>query len=164
VTHPPDIDWTTWTADQVATLLYVVRDGKVLLIHKKRGIGAGKINGPGGRVDDGETPLAAAVRETEEELHVTPQNARQVGEVLFHVLDGPSIHIHVFRADDLSGEPRETAEAVPLWVPADRMPYDRMWADDRQWFPLLLAETPFVARTVFRGDRLLWHEVMPMPG
>ena len=155
-----DIDWAVWTPNEVATLLYVVRDGQVLLMEKKRGIGAGKINGPGGRVHPQETALAAAVRETEEELRVTPLDAREAGEVLFHVLDGISIHIHVFRADGLSGEPRETEEAVPVWVSADAVPFDRMWEDDRYWFPHLLAGRWFVARTVFRGDDLVSYEIV----
>ena len=53
-----DIDWTQWTPQERATLLFVRRDGQVLLIRKKRGLGAGKINGPGGRLDNGETPTA----------------------------------------------------------------------------------------------------------
>ena len=164
MTTVPDIDWTAWTPNETATLLYVVRDGQVLLIEKKRGLGAGKVNGPGGRVHAQETALAAAVRETEEELHVTPIGTRRAGEVLFHVLDGPSLHIHVFRADALSGEPTETDEAMPVWVPQDAVPFDRMWEDDRYWFPHLLAGRWFVARTVFRGDDLLSCEVVtPAP-
>ncbi len=42
-----DVDWESWEPEQVATLLFVVKDTEVLLIHKKRGLGAGKINGPG---------------------------------------------------------------------------------------------------------------------
>jgi 8-oxo-dGTP diphosphatase len=67
-----NIDWTSWTPQERATLLFIRRDGLVLLIRKKRGLGAGKINGPGGRIDGEETPLQCAIREVEEELHVTP--------------------------------------------------------------------------------------------
>ncbi len=142
-----------------ATLLFVVDDDRVLLIHKKRGIGAGKINGPGGRVDPGESPLDAAVREVQEELHVTPIGVRKVGEVLFQVLDDVSIRIHVFRADDCRGEPTETPEAIPLWTPLDAIPFDKMWEDDRLWFPRLLNGPPFEMRTLFDGDKLLWHDL-----
>lgn len=155
------IDWENWTPHEEATLLFVVRDGAVLLIHKKRGIGAGKINGPGGRVGPGETPLAAAMREVEEELRVTPRDVVKVGEVLFHVLDGVAIRIHVFRAEDVDGVPQETDEAGPLWAAVDRMPFDRMWQDDRHWFPHLLAGRPFEARAVFAGDDLIDCEVLP---
>ncbi len=36
-----------------------MRDDETLLIRKKRGLGAGKITAPGGRIEAGETPEAA---------------------------------------------------------------------------------------------------------
>ncbi len=153
------VDWTTWQPKEEATVLYVVCDGRVLLIEKKRGLGAGKINGPGGRVEAGENEQGAAIREFEEEVQATPVGVEKCGELWFHVLRGPAIRIHVFRASDCVGEPRETAEATPFWSDVDSMPYDRMWADDRYWFPLLLAGRAFEARTIFDGDRLLEWEL-----
>ena len=153
------IDWDAWMPAEQATLLFVVNEDKVLLIEKKRGIGAGKINGPGGRIDPGEGPLEAAVREVEEELRVTPIGIVKVGEVLFQVLNGVSIRIHVFRAADCRGDPTETAEAVPLWTPLEAIPFDRMWEDDRLWFPRMLSGPPFEMRTLFDGDKLLSHDL-----
>lgn len=144
-----------WRAEIDATLLYVVREGEILLIHKKRGIGAGKLNGAGGKVDPGESCLDAAVREFEEELRARPVAPRKLGEVGFDVVNGQSLHIHVFRADAVEGEPAETDEAVPVWTPVDDIPYDRMWADDRHWLPHLLDDRPFEAFARFDGDRML---------
>ena len=154
-----DIDWPTWSPVDRATLVFVVRDGQVLLIRKKRGLGAGKINGPGGRIDPGESPLQCAIREVEEELLVTPHDPTQKGELLFQFTDGYSIHVHVFQAPDCDGEPQETEEAIPLWTDLGAIPYDEMWADDRIWLPLMLAGKPFVGRFIFDGDAMLDHEV-----
>ncbi len=158
-----EIDWPAWKPVDRATLLFVVRDGQVLLIRKKRGLGAGKINGPGGRRDPGETPLECAIREVEEELLVTPTGIEQRGELLFQFTDGYSIHVHVFSAKDCDGEPQETDEAIPLWTDLDRIPYDEMWADDRIWLPLMLAGKPFSGRFIFDGDAMLDHEVEVTP-
>ena len=116
------IDWQTWQPADVATLLFVVEPERVLLIRKKRGLGAGKINAPGGRLEAGETPLAAAIREVEEEIGVTPSRILAHGTLRFQFTDGYSIHVFVFLADGLEGEPVETDEAVPLWTPVDRIP------------------------------------------
>lgn len=62
-----EIDWASWKAKDPATLVFVVKEGSILLIRKKRGLGAGKINGPGGRLEAGERPLEGAVREAQEE-------------------------------------------------------------------------------------------------
>jgi 8-oxo-dGTP diphosphatase len=154
-----EIDWTNWQPKERATLLFVLRDDQVLLIHKKRGLGAGKINAPGGRLENGETPLAAAIRETQEEICVTPTGVQAAGELLFQFVDGFSIHGYVFTATGYTGEPQETGEAIPLWTPTDALPYHRMWADDRVWMPLLLQGKKFTGRFLFDGDLMLGCEV-----
>ena len=75
-----------------ATLVFVLRGEEVLLIHKKRGLGAGKINGPGGKIEQGETPLQAGVREVEEELEITPFDLEEMGTLRFQFVDGLAIH------------------------------------------------------------------------
>ncbi|MEO1370466.1 MAG: NUDIX domain-containing protein, partial [Acidobacteriota bacterium] len=58
-----EIDWRRWRPTDRATLVFVIDGGRILLIRKKRGLGAGKVNGPGGRLEAGETPVQCAVRE-----------------------------------------------------------------------------------------------------
>lgn len=159
-----DVDWSTWEPQQRATLLFVIRDGEVLLIHKKRGLGAGNINGPGGRLEPGETPVQAAVREVEEELCITPEDVSHCGELSFQFIDGLSIHCTVFRAESYQGTPQETDEAIPLWTPVDQIPYDKMWADDRCWLPLMLDRTPFKGRFIFDEHKMLDHRLETQVG
>lgn len=153
------LDWSSWQAVDPATLLFVVRGDEILLIRKKRGLGAGKINGPGGRLEPGETPAQAAVREVQEEVGVTPTGLRERGELKFQFVDGYSIHVHVFTATECEGDLVETDEAIPLWTPLDQIPYDEMWADDRLWIPLMLRGERFSGRFIFDGDAMLDHEI-----
>jgi 8-oxo-dGTP diphosphatase len=154
-----DVDWASWIPQQRATLLFVIQDSHILLIHKKRGLGAGKINGPGGRIDPGELPQDCAIREVQEELKITPLSVEKRGALSFQFVDGLSIHCEVFTAKDCDGTPQETDEAIPLWAPVDKIPYDRMWADDQVWLPVLLAGKKFAGRFLFDGDDMLGHEV-----
>lgn len=153
-----DVPWSSWKPTDMATLLFVVKGGRVLMIRKKRGLGAGKINGPGGRTEPGESLLDCALRETREEIGVDAVGAREVGELRFQFTDGYALQAHVFRADDFEGELIETDEATPLWFDADALPYAEMWADDRIWLPLMLAETRFRARFLFDSDRMVGYE------
>lgn len=157
-----DVDWRHWKPCERATLLFIIHDGQVLLIHKKKGLGAGKINGPGGRIEPGEQPMAAAIREVQEELRVTPTGVRKAGELMFQFTDGFSIHGYVFTATGCEGTPQETSEATPQWFPADELPFDRMWADDREWIPWMLAGKPFLGRFVFDNDTMLDSEVVTL--
>jgi 8-oxo-dGTP diphosphatase len=155
-----EIDWKSWQPTERATLLFVIQDGRILLIHKKTGLGAGKINGPGGRIDPGETALQGAIREVQEELCVTPLGVRAAGELHFQFVDGYALHGSVFRASGFTGEVCETHEAAPLWTPLQSIPYDRMWADDILWLPLMLEGRGFRGYFIFDGDTMLDFQVV----
>ncbi len=154
-----DVAWDRWRPVDRGTLLFVVRGDAILLIRKKRGLGAGKVNGPGGRFHDGETAIECALRETREEILVEPSGVQLCGELQFQFTDGYSIHVWVFRANDFEGTPTETEEADPFWVPLDEIPYDAMWPDDAIWLPLLLARRPFAGRFIFEQDEMLDYEM-----
>lgn len=150
-----EIDWEHWEPVVRATLMFVIRDGKILLIHKKRGFGQGKINGPGGKLEPGETPKECAIRETEEELCIVPTGVEKAGDLYFQFIDGYSIRGYVYTATGFNGEPTETDEAIPIWFGIDELPFERMWEDDPTWFPYMLEGRIFAGRYVFDGDRML---------
>jgi 8-oxo-dGTP diphosphatase len=158
-----DVDWQAWKAKDPATLVFVIQNGSILLIRKKRGLGAGKINGPGGRLEPGESPEEAAVREVQEELKITPLGLRYCGENLFQFVDGYSIHVHVFAAEGYEGLPTETEEATPIWAPINAIPYKEMWEDDYLWLPLVLQRQRFCGRYIFDGDAMLDYELDLVP-
>lgn len=157
------VDWAGWRPQVQATLLFVIETARILLIHKKRGLGAGKINGPGGRLEPGESPREGAVREVFEELRIVPHGIAPAGMLRFQFVDGFSIQAHVFKATGFSGTPTETEEAVPLWAAVDKIPYARMWADDQLWMPLMLAAIEFEGWFLFDGDRMLDSTVLATP-
>ena len=116
-----EIAWDAWQPHDVATLSFVIQRGQVLLIRKLRGLGAGKINAPGGRLEPGESPAEAAVRESLEEVGVRPLAPRHRGELRFQFVDGYALHAHVFSADACEGEARPSDEAIPIWTPLGAM-------------------------------------------
>jgi len=154
-----DIDWAVWTPREHSVLCFIFRESELLLIHKKRGLGAGKISAPGGKIEPGESPQAAAIRETQEEVGLTPHDPRPFGELFFQFADGYKLHCTVFRAEGHSGVPMETDEAVPFWTPLCAIPYELMWADDIDWLPHLIARRDFRGFFVFDGDTMLDHQI-----
>jgi 8-oxo-dGTP diphosphatase len=148
-----------------ATLCHPLIDGELLLIRKKRGLGEGKILGPGGKVETGETPQEAARREVREELRVEPTGLEKCGEFAFHFRDDTpeddSNRVYVFTADGIQGDPEETEEAIPVWYPRSDLPYDEMWVDDRVWMPHMLAGQTFSGTFVLTddGDEMQYYEM-----
>lgn len=120
-----------------ATLALIVRDGKVLLGEKKRGeIGTGTLNGPGGKVEPGETPEECVVRETREELGIAldPSKLDKLGVITFFVQNIADFQVHLYHTEYFSGEARETEDMIPEWYPIDSLPFERMLESDREWF------------------------------
>ncbi|MDX1460786.1 MAG: 8-oxo-dGTP diphosphatase [Xanthomonadales bacterium] len=154
-TSVDDIDWEHWRARDPATLVFIIREGRVLLIRKKRGLGRGKVNGPGGKLDPGEDALSCARRECHEELGIRVRDLECLGEHKFQFIDGYSIHCWVFRGRDFDGDPVETEEAVPMWRDLDDIPFDEMWEDDSIWLPLVIKGQAFSACWIFDDDRML---------
>lgn len=104
---------------------------------KKRGFGAGKWNGAGGKQEEGETMEETAVRETTEEMLVVPTSMRKAAVLNFHFPE-ENILTHVFLVDEWKGTPKETEEMNPRWFEIGKIPYSSMWEDDIHWLPKIL--------------------------
>lgn len=140
-------------------LCFVFRGEELLMIHKKRGQGAGKLNVPGGKLRPEESEEAAAVRETEEETGLRPEGLRLAGRLEFYFPESDAWDntCAVFVADACTGTlVPENEECSSLWVPRARIPLEKMWDADRLWLPLLLAGKPFHRAYVFdRHDKVI---------
>lgn len=150
-----------WKPNMIANLAFMVdqENQQVLLIHKKTGLGAGKINGPGGKLEAGETALESAIRELEEELHITPTDLEEMGVLYFQFVQGLALHCTVFRGYHFDGSPTETREAKPEWFPFDKIPFERMWADDILWLPQMLDGKKFDAWFHFDDEVMTGHHI-----
>ena len=165
---PPDFVGSQLTdgADVKLLTLAILRRpcGGLVLGLKKRGFGAGYINGFGGKVEAGESVAAAAAREVQEESGVAVTEMRQVGLIHFVFDDQPRPwETHVFEVTGWEGDPSESDEMAPLGVAPADLDYSKMWADDRWWYPLFLAGTRFQAIFAFTGTTALrWHALAPL--
>ncbi len=150
----------------ITTLCLVVEEDKVLLGMKKRGFGAGRWNGFGGKLKDGESIWNAALRELEEESGLVAEDIEERGIVRFH-FEGQEkvIEVHIFKASSFSGEPRESEEMSPSWFSLDAIPFEMMWPSDHLWFPIFLSGQRFVGEVHFDqdGQRTIAYEFREIP-
>lgn len=113
-------------------------NARVLLGMKKRGFGANRWNGFGGKVESGETIQEAAIRECREEAGVEVREMNDVGILDFEFSNGSLLEVHLFKVLKFSGEPRESEEMKPQWFAIQDIPYAYMWRDDMYWLPHVL--------------------------
>ncbi|KAI0777178.1 NUDIX hydrolase domain-like protein [Trametes elegans] len=184
-----EFEWVKYEKIKEYTNAFIIHENeKVLLGYKKRGFGMGLWNGFGGKVDPGETPAQAAVRELEEESGVTAP--LQHCGTLFFVVEGveTAFNINVYSAYEYSGTIVETDEMRPKWFsiqesllprsnaltivdPGEEqrealppIPLEQMWADDEFWMPLMFNRRKFVGRADFGADnkmRRWWFGAVP---
>ena len=123
------------------TLSLLKKDNNILLAMKKRGFGIGKYNGVGGKIKQGETPEEAMIRETTEEINVTPIKYEKVGFIEFDEYykgKKENVAFHLYFVTEWEGEPTESEEMNPKWFNIKDIPYDKMLPDDKHWLPLVL--------------------------
>ncbi len=123
------------------TLCFCLKPDEILLGLKLEGFGEGKINGPGGKIEGNESIKTAAARELNEEFCLVAEEEDLVQVAFLHFyFDGNHIFdCYVFFARQWQGEPAETKEMRPKWYPLSDIPYKKMWIDDVEWLPLVLA-------------------------
>lgn len=138
------------------TLVLIFQNNKVLLAQKKRGFAQGTFNGIGGKQDPGETIEQAMVRETQEEIGVTPTKYEQVGLICFDTWykgERVDLNLNIFTCSDFVGEIKETEEMIPEWFKLENVPFNKMLPDDKEWFPIVVSGGN-VFGTVFLSEDL----------
>lgn len=137
-----DIEDRIGVPEKKVTLLLLRKNDEVLLAMKKRGFGVGRWNGTGGKAQENESVEEAAIRETQEEINVTPKNLKKVAVFNFYSPNSDpekewAQQAHVFMCSEWDGNPSETEEMKPKWFKLSEIPYKEMWIDDKLWMPMV---------------------------
>jgi 8-oxo-dGTP diphosphatase/2-hydroxy-dATP diphosphatase len=103
---------------------------------KRRGFGAGRWNGVGGKINETDKSIEdGARREAKEEIGVSTGELKKIAELSFYFPHNSAWDqmVHVYFCERWIGIPAESDDMKPNWFSASEIPYKKMWPDDEYW-------------------------------
>ncbi len=146
----------------LATLCYVRRDGKTLMVYRNKkanDIHEGKWNGLGGKFEARETPEECVQREVLEESGLVIRDPRLHGLLIFPKFKGNDWYVFVFTATDFSGELIDSPEGRLEWIADEKLLSLNLWESDPIFRPWIQNGVFFSAKFDYEGDKLTGYEV-----
>lgn len=113
-----------WINPAVGSVVFIIKDDKVLYGIRSREPGKGKLDLPGGFIEVGETAEAAAIRETKEELGIDITLTKLLGTYATTYDNRPILNLvyiastatdQIIPGDDMSG-------GDPIWRDIQNLP------------------------------------------
>lgn len=147
---------------KLATLCYLRRDGRTLMLHRTRDgdYHRGKYNGLGGKLLPGESPEACVRREVYEESGLTVSAMRLRGVLTFPLFDGEDDwYVFVYTVTGFTGELAPSGEGALHWIADEALLGLELWPGDRIFLPWLEQESVFSAVFRYQAGQLEDYEV-----
>lgn len=104
-----------------AVRCFLVKDSKVVVIKYKSGnIKEGYYDIPGGKIEKGETPEEAAIREMKEETGIKVKKLKSKGKM---IIEYPKriFNLTIFFSAECEGEPQEFEENTSEWIDIEEL-------------------------------------------
>ena len=141
------------------TLCYLERGDEYLMLHrtkKENDLNHDKWVGVGGKFQDKESPEDCVLRETWEETGLTLTRYRYRGLVTFISNQWETEYMHVFTADQWTGEPHPCDEGDLAWIKKADLRALPLWEGDQIFLDLLERDAPFFSlKLQYVGDTLV---------
>ncbi len=138
-----------------ATLIFLIKDNKILLPLKTRKIGEGCRNGYGGGIEDGETLLACAVRELKEECGINSleSDLEKMAELYFDNTTAEglmwNILVHTYLLRNWEGEPTPSEDGAMVdlkWFEFHEIPDKELMPGTYEWLKEIIEGKKVVVR------------------
>ena len=142
-----------------STLIYVERGDEYLMLHrtkKENDLNHDKWIGIGGKFEENESPEDCMLREAHEETGLTLTSWRYRGIVTFISDTWETEYMHLFTADQWTGDLKECDEGDLEWIKKRELLSLKLWEGDKIFLRLLDTDEPFFSlKLKYEGDTLV---------
>lgn len=143
----------------LTTLCYIEKDDCYLMLHrvkKENDLNHDKWIGVGGKFEAEEMPEECMLREVKEETGLTLTSYRARGVITFISNEWGTEYMHLFTADQFTGEITDCDEGELVWVSKKEIKELKLWEGDKIFLRLLdECEEYFSLKLVYEGDTLV---------
>ena len=139
---------------KVATLIYAARDGKVLMMHRRKQPNLGQWTAPGGKVEIDESPAECAVRELYEETGLVATGRPQLRIIVTETSPLPDWQwlMFIYRVGEFSGELTGCDEGDLACIDADQVLTLDIPQADAIFYPYVVGSGPGPISMKFEYD------------
>ena len=127
---------------QQTTLAIMIKNRKIFLWEKKRWFAKGVLNWVWWKQEWCESIEECMIRETKEEIWIDILEMEKIWVLHFIFPEEKkdwNQSVHLFLVKSWNWDIIETEEIRPFWFDLNKIPYDKMWADDEIWLPRILS-------------------------
>ncbi len=149
---------------KLAVLCYLKQKGKTLMLYRNRkpnDIHQGKWNGLGGKLEKGESPEEALVREVKEEANVSLVDYQLKGIITFPDFNNEEDwYVYLYTSHDYRGEINyQSNEGELKWIDDQRLFDLNLWEGDHLFLKWMEQPRFFSAKMIYQNKTLLKHNV-----
>ena len=147
-----------------AVICYIKQDNKTLMLYrnkKENDYHRGKWNGVGGKLEQGETPQEAVIREVKEETNLIVKNPFLKGMITFPLFsNNEDWYVYLFEAYKFTGNiTKNCKEGELFWVNNNEIKDLSMWEGDAYFLKWMESNSFFSGKIIYKNGVYIENKV-----